>query len=110
MKCDKYMGMEVHQAMTVVAVLDGDGKVILETMVATEAAAITRLVKSISGPLRVTFEQTTQSWPCLHVSLSCKAHDPTRRDTDTRAQVRQPIPGENAFNGDDDILPGGLRL
>ena len=61
MKCDKYMGMDVHQAMTVVAVLDSDGKVILETMVPTEAAAIIRLVQSLSGPLRVTFEETTQA-------------------------------------------------
>src|SRR5436190_6226169 len=60
MKCDKYMGMDVHQAMTVVAVMDGDGKVILETMVSTEASAIIRLLKSISGPLHVTFEETTQ--------------------------------------------------
>jgi len=45
MKCDKYMGMDVHQAMTVVVVvvvLDVEGKVILETMVPTEAAAIVR--------------------------------------------------------------------
>src|SRR5262249_50719410 len=61
MKCDKYMGMDVHQAMTVVVVLDADGKVILETMVPTEAAAIIRLVQSLSGPLRVTFEETTQA-------------------------------------------------
>ena len=54
MKCDKYMGMDVHQAMTVVVVLDADGKVILETMVPTEAA-IVRLVQNLSGPLRVTF-------------------------------------------------------
>ena len=46
MKCDMYMGMDVHQAMTVVVVLDVDGKVILETMVPTEAAAIIRLVQS----------------------------------------------------------------
>ena len=59
MKCDKYICMDVHQAMTVVVVLDAEGKVILETMVATEAAAIIRLVKSLSGPLRVTFEETT---------------------------------------------------
>jgi len=26
MKCDKYMGMDVHQAMTVVVVLDVEGK------------------------------------------------------------------------------------
>ena len=54
MKCDKYIGMDVHQAMTVVVVLDADGKVILETMVPTEAAALIRLVQSLSGPLRVT--------------------------------------------------------
>jgi transposase len=61
MKCDKYMGMDVHQATTVVAVLDTDGRVILETIVATEAAAIMRLVQSLSGPLHVTFEETTQA-------------------------------------------------
>jgi len=61
MKCDKYMGMDVHQAMTVVAVMDAEGKVILETMVPTEAASIIRLVQSISGPLHVTFEETTQA-------------------------------------------------
>src|SRR5215831_17380246 len=61
MKCDKYMGMDVHQAMTVVVVLDADGKVGLETMVPTEAAAIIRLVRSLSGPLRVTFEETRQA-------------------------------------------------
>jgi transposase len=63
MKCDKYMGMDVHQATTVVVVLDAEGKVILETIVATEAAAIIRLVQSLSAPLHVTFEETTQaSW------------------------------------------------
>ena len=61
MKCDKYMGMDVHQATTVIAVLDAEGKVILETIVATEAAAIIRLVQSLSGPLHVTFEETTQA-------------------------------------------------
>jgi transposase len=55
------MGMDVHQAMTVVVVLDADGKVILETMVPTEAAAIIRLVQSLSAPLQVTFEETTQA-------------------------------------------------
>ena len=55
------LGFDVHQAMTVVAVLDADGKVVLETMVPTEAAAIIRLVQSLSGPLRVTFVETTQA-------------------------------------------------
>jgi len=61
MKCDKYMGMDVHQATTVVVVLDADGKVILETIVATETGAIIRLVQSLNGPLHVTFEETTQA-------------------------------------------------
>ena len=61
MKYDKYMGMDVHQAMTVVVVLDAEGKVILETMVPTEAAAIIRLVQSLSAPLHVTLEETTQA-------------------------------------------------
>jgi len=61
MKCDKYMGMDVHQAMTVVVVLDAEGKMILETMVPTEAAGIIRLVQSLSAPLHVTFEETTQA-------------------------------------------------
>jgi transposase len=55
------MGMDVHQSTTVVAVLDADGKVILETIVATEAAAMIRLVQSLSGPLHVTFEEMTQA-------------------------------------------------
>src|SRR5438093_11018754 len=45
----------------VVDVVDADGKPVLETIVATEAAAIIRLVQSLSGPLHVTFEETTQA-------------------------------------------------
>jgi len=61
MKCDKYIGMDVHQATTVIVVLDAEGKLVLETIVATEAAALIRLVQSLSGPLHVTFEETTQA-------------------------------------------------
>ena len=56
MKCDKYIGFDLHQATTVVAVLDADGKVVMETIVATEAAAVI-----LSGPLHITFEETTQA-------------------------------------------------
>ena len=61
MKRDKYMGMDVHQATTVVAVIDGEGKSVLETIVPTAAGAIRRLIESISGPLHVTLEETTQA-------------------------------------------------
>ena len=61
MKRDQYMGMDVHQATTVVTVVDAEGREIVETIVKTEAAAIIRLIRSLSGPLHVTFEETTQA-------------------------------------------------
>jgi hypothetical protein len=62
MKRDKYMGMDVHQATTVVAVIDAEGKIVMETIVATAAAPIRRLIESIrSGPLHIAFEETTQA-------------------------------------------------
>jgi hypothetical protein len=36
---DKYIGMDVHQATTVVAVLDAEGKLVLETIVETQAGS-----------------------------------------------------------------------
>ena len=61
MKWVKYIGMDVHAATTVVAVLDEMGKLVMETIVATEGAAIIRFLESLSGPLHVTFEETTQA-------------------------------------------------
>ena len=61
MKRDKYMGMDVHQATTVVAVIDAEGKIVLETIVATATAPICRLIESISGPVHITLEETTQA-------------------------------------------------
>jgi transposase len=61
MKRDKYMGIDLHQATSVVAVLDSEGKQVLETIVPTDAAAVIRLLQTMSGPLHVTFEETTQA-------------------------------------------------
>src|SRR5262249_48343516 len=56
-----YMGMDVHEAMTVVAVIDAEVEMVLETIVATRTAPIRRLIESISGPVHITFEETTLS-------------------------------------------------
>ena len=65
MKQDKYMGMDVHQATTVVAVRDARGKLVFETIVETEAGSITRLLQGLSGPMHVGLEETTQAgWLC----------------------------------------------
>jgi hypothetical protein len=55
------MGMDVHQATTVVAVIDAEGKIVWETIVLTATGAIRRLIESISGPIQVTLEETTQA-------------------------------------------------
>ena len=49
MKRDKYMGLDVHQATTVVAVIDAEGKIVLETIIPTAAGAIRRLIESIDS-------------------------------------------------------------
>src|SRR5215469_9824656 len=56
MKRDKYMGMDVHQATTVVAVIDAEGKIVLETIVPTAAGAIRRFIESMNGPVHVALE------------------------------------------------------
>jgi transposase len=59
--------------MTVVVVLDADGKQILETMVQTQAGEIIRLLQSLSGPVHVTFEETTQAAWLYDVVRHCVA-------------------------------------
>ena len=61
MKRDKYVGMDVHQSMTVVAVMNAEGKIVLETMVPTAASRIRELIESLSGPLHVTLEEGPQA-------------------------------------------------
>ena len=61
MKQAKYIGMDVHQSTTVVAVLNADGRVVWETIVATEARAIIDVLERVSGSLHVTFEESTQA-------------------------------------------------
>jgi hypothetical protein len=86
MKCDrdKYIGFDLHQATTVVAVLDADGKVVMETIVATEEAAVIRILKSLSEPLHITFEETTQARVDVRRRAricegSCRMRSPTKQ-------------------------------
>jgi transposase len=61
MKRGKYIGMDVHAATIVVAVLDSEGQLILETVIATASAAVIRFIEGLNGSLYVTFEETTQA-------------------------------------------------
>jgi transposase len=57
----KYIGMDVHMAMTVIAVLNSVGKVVAEAIIETKASTILDLLKSQRGTLHVTFEEGIQA-------------------------------------------------
>lgn len=58
-----YVGMDVHQASIVMMVLNGAGKVVLQSIVETGAARVRDFIKQLQGKVYVTFEEGTQaSW------------------------------------------------
>lgn len=58
-----YVGMDVHLASIVIVVLNGAGKLVMETIVETGAERVRGFVKQLQGKVYVTFEEGTQaSW------------------------------------------------
>ena len=57
----KYIGMDVHMAMTVIFVLNHTGKLVAKTIIETGAETILDFLKSQRGTLHVTFEEGTQA-------------------------------------------------
>lgn len=57
----KYIGMDVHKATIVIAVLDALGAVVQETIIPTKAEAILDFIKGQRGTLHVAFEEGTQA-------------------------------------------------
>ena len=55
----KYIGMDVHQATVSMAVLDASGKLVMESVIETKAAAILEFFGGLRGNLWVTFEEGT---------------------------------------------------
>ncbi len=61
MSQQKYIGMDVHQATISVAVMDGNGKLIMECLLETKAAIILEFVQGLRGTLSLTFEEGTSA-------------------------------------------------
>jgi len=57
----KYIGMDVHMATTVIAVVNSVGKVLAEAVIETKASTILDFLKSQRGTLHVTFKEGTQA-------------------------------------------------
>jgi hypothetical protein len=64
----KYIGLDVHQAMISVAVLDSAGKLVMEAIIETKAETILQFVHGLCGSVHITFEEgTCAAW--LHELL-----------------------------------------
>jgi transposase len=57
----RYIGLDVHQSTISVAVLNVEGKLTMQSVIATKATAIVDLLKGLRGELHVTFEEGTHS-------------------------------------------------
>lgn len=76
-----YVGMDVHQASTSIAVMNGQGKLISESLIETKAQTIVDFLKGLSGEVQVTLEEGTQAaWlydlirPHATVVIVCNPH------------------------------------
>lgn len=57
----KYIGLDVHQSTISAAVLDREGKLLQQSILATQASAILDFFAGVRGELHVTFEEGTHS-------------------------------------------------
>src|SRR6266576_1879489 len=76
----QYIGMDVHKEAIVIAVLDGSGKLIMETILETKASSILQFIHGLRGELHVTWEEGTwAAWlydllqPQVHEILGSKS-------------------------------------
>jgi transposase len=56
-----YVGMDVHRASIVIVVLNGAGKVVMESVIETGAERVRGFLKQLRGQVYVTFEEGTQA-------------------------------------------------
>ena len=59
MSSEKYIGLDLHQAMISVAVMDCQGKVVMESILETKASTLLEFFAGLHGSLCVTFEEGT---------------------------------------------------
>lgn len=55
----KYIGMDVHKEVISMAVMNGDGKLMMESLIETKAITILQFTHGLRRALDVTFEEGT---------------------------------------------------
>jgi transposase len=61
MEALKYIGMDVHKDTIVIAVLNAQGKRVMESIIETKAQAVRDFVQGVRGTVHVTFEEGTHA-------------------------------------------------
>jgi transposase len=56
-----YVGLDVHRASISIAVLDQEGKLVVESVVETGAATVLAFLGGLRGHVEVTFEEGTHA-------------------------------------------------
>jgi transposase len=56
-----YVGLDVHKASICIAVLNADGKLVMESVIETSASTILDFLKGLRGQVEVTFEEGTHA-------------------------------------------------
>jgi transposase len=74
----KYIGMDVHQATISVAVMNANGKLIMECILETRGVTILEFIQGLHGSLSLAFEEgTSAAWlhdllkPCVSRLVVC---------------------------------------
>ena len=74
----KYIGMDVHKEAIVIAVFNDSGKLVMESIVETQASSILQFIHGPRGELHITWEEGTwAAWlydrlkPHVHEVLVC---------------------------------------
>ena len=59
MSQEKYIGMDVHQATISAAVMDAQGKLLMECVLETKASTMVEFIQGLQGTVSLTFEEGT---------------------------------------------------
>src|SRR5690349_10007727 len=60
-RATKYVGLDVHQASTVIAVREDSGRILARTVVGTDAQVLLEYVRGLRGAVHVALEEGTQA-------------------------------------------------
>src|ERR1043165_1413347 len=61
MNSHKYVGMDIDQSTSVIAIEDGKGNFVMESYVPTKASELRAFFKGLDGRVHVAFEEGTQA-------------------------------------------------